>query len=87
MSEMIERVAKAMCERSGTDWTDASDDPYSPPLINRPFWRLNARCAIEAMREPTEEQYDALSNLGKMWKEINSTIAWQTYIDGALEGK
>ena len=43
MSEMIERVARAMCQSDG-------DDPER-------YWRdyeVNARAAIEAMREPTE---------------------------------
>jgi hypothetical protein len=44
-----------------------------------------ARAAIEAMREPTEAQYAALSATGKMWRELNSKTVWQTYIDAALQ--
>jgi len=39
------------------------------------------------MREPTEEQYEALSATGKMWRELDSKTVWQTYIDAALEEK
>lgn len=51
MSELVTKVAKAMCERAGTDWSDTSADEYSPPLMNRSFWIQEARAAIEAMRE------------------------------------
>ena len=42
------------------------------------------RAILQAMREPTESQYDALSNSGVMWRDLNSAIVWTTYIDALL---
>jgi len=47
MSEMIERVARAIAAdnvRGNSNWQD---------------WLVEARAAIEAMREPTEKMWDA----------------------------
>lgn len=44
MSEMVERVARAMAEAAGDDYEE-----------NRSFLHRVARAAIEAMREPTPE--------------------------------
>lgn len=46
MSDWTEHLAKAMCERAGTDWSEASEDPYAPALMNRPFWRQQAQVAM-----------------------------------------
>lgn len=65
MSEMIERVARAMSEASipfglgkqeRTGWLewDAMDE------ISRRHWRRYARAAIEAIREPSEAMILAL---------------------------
>jgi hypothetical protein len=51
MSEWIERAAKAMCERAGTDWSDASEDAYAPALISKPFWRQQARVVFSDLRD------------------------------------
>ena len=51
MSEMIERVAKALSEREGSG-------PWEGGLLGesgREMWRKTARAAIEAMREPTPD--------------------------------
>lgn len=80
MSEMIERVARAL---RGDEW--GSDDWDSATAEDQEYWRRGARVAIKAMRNPTHEQYEALSATGKMWKELNSETVWQTYIDAALK--
>ena len=52
MSEMIERVARAMwreCEPSSFGWEESDRDNY----------RRLARAAIAAMREPTIALYEA----------------------------
>lgn len=51
MSEMIERMARAMRPK----WFDGSEagEPY------REAARADARAALEAMKEPTEEMYVA----------------------------
>jgi hypothetical protein len=82
---MIERVAKAIdADRRG--W--ALVPPEGATDENR--WKTYtpiAYAAIAAMREPTNEQYEALSATGKMWRELDSRTVWQTYIDAALEEK
>ena len=70
MTEMIERVAKAMAAkcRRDHDW---------------PFWLDEARAAIEAMREPTDEQRTAYWELSHK-TETMVDAHWQRAIDAAL---
>lgn len=74
---MIERVAKAIL-------TAASPTGAYDEIAFKDTATILARAAIEAMREPTMAQYEALSATGLMWRELNSTKVWQTYIDAAL---
>lgn len=73
MSEMIERVARAL----------AKQDAY-PDLPNEPAWpgwREVARAAIAAMREPTE----AMRIKGRYANEMSdATATWRAMIDAAL---
>lgn len=50
----LEQVARAMCERAGTNWSDTSGDEYAPALISRPFWLQQARVAMETLLEQSE---------------------------------
>lgn len=62
MSEMVERVARAMCKARRRD-----PDRCRPE--GQPQWmkyRREARAAIEAMRKPTDEMLDTLST-GETW--------------------
>ena len=52
MSEMVERVAIAVCEADGCLWSEATD-------LDKGLYRDTARDAIAAMREPTEAMCDA----------------------------
>jgi hypothetical protein len=60
MSEMVERVARALCRDGGFQDTDSLDHRVrfgsDPPVVDtQPIWRRfekEARTAIEAMREP-----------------------------------
>lgn len=83
MSEMIERVAMRIasvnCPRS---W--AADGPSPMSDDERRVHRAFAAAAIEAMREPTEAQYEALSATNLLWRQLDSRRVWQTYIDAAL---
>jgi hypothetical protein len=85
--DMIDRVAKALFadyQKSalGPDLTQtwstlpnhAKDHAYS-----------QARAAIAAMREPTEEMYQGVCALNKRWQDSNSAEIWQAMIDAALE--
>lgn len=73
MTDMIERVAQAIFAKD------------LEGMFSIHYARVYAKAAIAAMREPTDEQYEALSATGKMWRELDSKTVWQTYIDAALE--
>ena len=70
MSEMIERVAKALRLRA-----DQEPPPHQEALRNI------ARIAIEAMRDPTEEQLRAA------WDKVDYNIDdfWRVMIDASLK--
>lgn len=42
------------------------------------------RAVLEAIRELSDEQYDALSNTGLMWREQTSRSVYRTCIDAIL---
>ena len=77
MNEMIERVARAMAEAD----------------VHNTAWKLyvrEARAAIEAMREPTEEMFVAAYAVnGGKWTddeyEPPPKICWSAMIDAALK--
>lgn len=87
MSEMIERVARALCAADELDWDaqangqtsgSGSDDEQQGYLDK-------ARAAIEAMREPTEAM------TAKAWSMITSNLRYEEVyrhlIDAALNPK
>lgn len=67
MSEMVERVARAMCRQHNLDGfgLDITEDDHITRYVNNtvdkewPKWSREARAAIEAMREPTDAMLDA----------------------------
>jgi molecular chaperone DnaK (HSP70) len=81
MSEMIERVARALAENErGADLWDEISNDSDIDYIGKNEFRDLARAAIEAMREPTEGMVEA-ANL----HESNGVYAdWQAMIDEAL---
>lgn len=84
--DMIEKIAKAMCEANGTIWGGprGEDDPDFL-LVKLSYMRM-ARAAIEAMREPTEAMLKAGDLPG--WDDSVSIglsgEVWQAMIDAAL---
>ena len=74
MSEMIERVARAICEAERMNPDDA--------LGGWVHWRDAARAAIEAMREATEEMFEMGHSELIEGGDIHS--AWHAMIDQAL---
>lgn len=71
MSEMIERVAKAIMSEESPD----SLDQYS----------AMARAAIEAMREPSRAMVEAMSKtVGENRDPAPTAAAWYAMIDVAL---
>lgn len=83
MSEMVERVAKAILETM--DLTDGLDGTAAENY---------ARAAIEAMREPTEAMFcagderiiEALNDHTRILRHVTpAQDAWQAMIDEALK--
>lgn len=71
MSDMVERVARAM-------FADTNEGPWeSERYDNHHIYLSNARAAIKAMREPTE----AMMHVA--WAIADGE--WQAMIDAALE--
>lgn len=81
MSEMVDRVASAIHSVHGIllPFRAMDDDSKLKQLL-----RSQARAAIAAMREPTEEMRRAL--LGDT-DELNFDDVWQSIIDAALSEK
>jgi len=98
MDSMIERVARAIYEgRNGIGavaWAHRQDGYKTP-------YRIDARAAIEAMREPTEAMVRSCWSLHHPWGErapapeertlmfddmaAEVSAYWQTMIDAALQ--
>ena len=77
MTEMVERVARAMAE------DDRLGAVADGPGVLRQSWRAYvpmARAAIEAMREPTELMV-AAANRNNHPRDVDT---WRTMIDAAL---
>lgn len=74
MSEMVERVARAMAENAGFCWANCAQSQ----------WKSDARTGIAAMREPTEEMVKASNREWDGRMSHRSTGAWQAMIDAAL---
>lgn len=76
MSEMIDRVAKAIAEY----WEREGFDPSEPSAGA-------ARAAIEAMREPTDDVSEAVRAAGRAepGKLITGKQMYQAVIDAALK--
>lgn len=82
MSEMIERVAKAIYDSH--EFKKGWEHPDTKRLWHE-FMRAEARAAIEAMREPTDEMLEA-SHYGEAPREPNSHYeVWKYMIDTALK--
>lgn len=88
MSEMIERVAKAICREQCAFMGEPpcwQADGLSPDC-DEPGCLALAEAAIVAMRDPTEEMAEAASSARNPWDTIleNSVRTWQAMIDAAL---
>ena len=66
---MVERVAKAICRQANLD-DGYADNATLQASIDGGMWRNHtgqARAAIEAMREPTDEMIVAGYNAADLW--------------------
>jgi hypothetical protein len=77
MSEMVERVAKSLWAETRPPYLKW--DEAFPVILDS--YRHQARAAIAAMREPTEEMLVAAS------REVVSEAKWRAMIDAALNEK
>ncbi len=84
MSEMIERVARAIALAQLDNDTRAVVDPNTWPVAES--YCDMARAAIEAMREPTDGQRNAYYELSHQ-TEIMMDAHWERAIDAALSEK
>jgi hypothetical protein len=90
MSEMIERVARAIAKarHPGLTWPTKSDPEYIQTVHT---YLRDARAAIEAMLEPTQDMADAAINLDVYWAYSGEGFGmpedvWSAMIDAALNG-
>ncbi len=81
---MREKMARAMYESAPHSRWSA----VNAPVKMRPedFFAA-ADAALNAMVEPTEGMYEALSATDIIWKNQTSLNVWQNYIRAALAGK
>lgn len=77
--EMLERVARALFK---TEW-DNKGHSWEMEAAHHAYWREQARAAIAAMREPTEDMCMIGEDLG----EVHAAAAqiWRAMIDAALK--
>jgi hypothetical protein len=86
MSEMVERVARAICADRAEPWLGLSED-------DRRSYCETARAAIDAMRQPTREMVAAAerrddpgsSVFEEPFVAIPHDEAWEIMIDAALK--
>lgn len=91
MSEMVERVARALYAKSHSDrtpWIAPEWDHLMPDV--RTTYRNYAKAAIEAMKVPTEAMLKAEMFLGgyAYGDEVDSAdpkVIWTTMIEEALK--
>lgn len=88
MSEMVERVAKALWTQAGYfgDW-DSTDWIKGPSPYFREQFRAQARAAIEAMREPTHVMLSRGNTAAQDYGLGRSPElgVWRAMIDEALK--
>jgi hypothetical protein len=73
MNEMVESVAKAICEGEGFEWR---------PEERHVLWERLARAAIRAMREPTPEMLS--SGWSDLYDAEDRRASWRNMIDQLL---
>lgn len=82
MSEMVERVAKAIAlAGNGGDW----DDRTFYQDEHKEFHRKRARAAIEAMREPTDAMVSYVVTWGPDGLGDGCREVWSDMINEALK--
>lgn len=91
MTEMIERVARAICQSQGLEWDKQSDPMTSASGSDgeQDGFREMASAAIRAMREPTEQMSDygleCLPESRHMTGPEDVLAMWHSMIDVATD--
>ena len=99
MSEMVERVARAICAAYGDDFDDQPKDldalrernktqdirAHDPGLPTQDDWRECAKAAIEAMRAPTAAMVER--KIEALLDDEPASEIWSAMIDAALAGE
>lgn len=89
MSEMVDRVARAIYAGYGGDRWDAITDSAYASYPTQKDYRIAARAAIGAMREPTEKMRDEgvefLHELSNCNGPNEMASAYRKMIDTALK--
>jgi len=86
---LIERMARAACDAAGYDWHEEGDGSHYPTGGE---WRLAARAALAAAREPTEamvkaadeSDYECYEGIEMSRLGIDPAIPYRAMIDAAL---
>ena len=84
MSEMVEKVARAMAEKSKAR-QPGMHTLNSLPMDGKEDFLEMARAAIEAMRETTPQMRVAVRQAGGPQALAYANAAWPTMIDAALK--
>lgn len=86
--EMVERVARALWGVS--DFNEKSWPWEECGSSQKAGYRLHARAAIEAMREPTDAMFDAgekaATTYSARWMMSIADDVWTAMVDAALNG-
>lgn len=81
---MIERMCRAMCR---DQYPGANEDGWivSAKCYRWELFRSQAKVALEALREPTEEMVAAGADYRPVHPEVRSKECWIAMIDVVLE--
>lgn len=89
MSDMVERVARALCDLDLPQCGGSDGTRLNPAMPNWHHYRRQARAAIEAMRSPTPRMIDAMCTEGikhtSAGTDTYPVALWQAAIRVALE--
>jgi len=82
LSKMLDRVAETLMR---TIHRNPELTLFGQAEDIKENWRILARSAIEAMREPTGEMYNAIYRTGANAGQFPNRDIWQAMIDEALK--
>lgn len=85
MSEMVERVSRALCRLAFRSGDIPPHDVERQVDLNWHLFPEHARAALEAMREPTEDMFRGTMDLISGQKPFSPIEYWHAMIDEALK--